>query len=58
MLKFDPQQEKKMYQQTRKDKLGPYWIALTSYEPVVVNMTSIYDFTISGRKLQQVSTLK
>jgi hypothetical protein len=52
MLKFDPQQEKEMYQQTRKEILGPNWIASTSSTPPMVGMSSVYDRTILERSLQ------
>jgi hypothetical protein len=58
MPTFDPQQEKETYQQTRKEILGPDWIASTSSAPPVVDMPSVYDRTIPERPLQQVSTLK
>jgi hypothetical protein len=58
MPKFDPQQEKETYQQTRKEILRLDWISLTLSAPYVVDMPSVYDCTILERSLQQVSILK
>jgi hypothetical protein len=58
MPTFDQKQEKEAYQQTRKEILGPDWIASTSFSPLVVDMTLMYHHTILERSLQQVSTLK
>jgi hypothetical protein len=47
-----------VYQQTRKEKLGPDWISSTSSAPHVFGMPSVYDCTIPERPLEKVSTLK
>lgn len=55
---FDPQQEKETYQRTRKEILGPDWVASNSSAPPVVNMPLVCDRTIPEKSLEKVSTLR
>jgi hypothetical protein len=58
MPTFDPQQEKETYQRTRKEILGPDWVASTSSVPPVVDMPLVCDRTIPENPLEKVSTLR
>jgi hypothetical protein len=58
MLQFDPQQENETYQNTRKEILGPDWVASTSAALPVVGMPLVYERIIPEKSVEKVRNLR